>query len=193
MTEPRTPPTDAERSRTSQPHAPRPPRRRAWRRAWAAMACAALVGGASLASAEPPGRIFPHDEAQVRVTVPAKWELETEEDLIQVQPPDGSVVVILDVLLAKTLPRALDALDTELRRVVQRPRLQAQKAVEIHGLQGYRVDGEATVDGVRVDLNVLVVETPSGRVLVGMAFGAHGRYERHRARVEGIFASVTPL
>ncbi len=169
------------------------PRRTGWGRSWVALACATLVGGAGLARAEPPGRIFPHDEAQVRVTVPATWELETEEDLIQVQPADGSVVVILDVLPAKTLPRALDALDTELRRVVQRPTLRAQRAVEIHGLQGYRVDGEATVDGVRVDLNVLVLETPSGRVLVGMAFGAQGRYEPHRTRVEGIFASVTPL
>ncbi len=186
--------------RTTADHAEPPPARPApwrgparWGWAPAALACATLVGAAGLARAEPPGRIFPHDEAQVRVTVPATWDLETEEDLIQVQPPDGSVVVILDVLLARTLPRALDALDAELRRVVQRPTLRAQKAVTIHGLQGYRVDGEALVDGVLVDLNVLVLETPSGRVLVGMAFGARGRYEPHRARVEGIFHSVTPL
>jgi predicted Zn-dependent protease len=149
----------------------------------------ALMLPASLAMA----KTYPHDGAKVSITIPDSWKVEPSEDSLTAKAPDETVFLSFIVMEAADVDKAAAELDKELDKVMKNVNVGKGEEMTINGMKAYFAEGSGEVDGNKVDIGVVVIATKSGKILLGLGFGAAGKYDKHQKDITSIFQSIKPI
>lgn len=134
-----------------------------------------------------------HAEAGVEIGVPAGWSAEPDEDMLVLASPDEGVALVLMVLEGEDLEAALDALDEELAALVSDIEVSGEpEAIETAGMSGISIEGRGKMDGADVELALVVLESPTGKMLLLLGMGEKGAVETHERAISEVFMSLKP-
>ena len=135
-----------------------------------------------------------HAPAKVQVDIPDNWKVEAEDDTLSATSADETLGLVFTILAASDVDAALDALDEELSSFITglRPTGDAKPAT-VNGMRGVSVDGKGTIEGVAMDIGLMVLQAPSGKVIVILGFAAEGTMGQHERDVQSIFQSLKPV
>jgi predicted Zn-dependent protease len=152
-----------------------------------ALVAAFLIPATSMA------KTYPHAEAKVEVTIPDNWKVEGEDDTLSAVSADETLGLVFTVLAAKDVDAALEGLDKELSSFIKdlTPKKEGQP-VTINGMKGMTIDAEGKIEGVAMDVGLMILEAPSGKVILVFGFAAKGTMNKHERAVQGIFQSLKP-
>ena len=137
-------------------------------------------------------RSWPITDAKVAVAVPSTWNVQAGVTELMATPPDGSALLRMHLLAETDLATAQKNVARHAARYVKELKLRVRRDATIHGMKGWLGEGEGSMDGTAVSVSVLLVQTPGGRILMGLGFGPKTQYDRQRKAIAGIFASVKP-
>jgi predicted Zn-dependent protease len=157
--------------------------------AWTAAVVVSLAA-ASLASAE----VKTHPTAKVQMDVPAGWKLSGTPDQSSLVDPKDEVGFVLLVLDAADLKKAADELDARLAKMAKDVKwADKTKQVQLNGMDAVANKGTATINGKAADIAVLIVKTPSGKMLLVFGGVDSAKKAVHKAEVEAFINSIKPV
>jgi predicted Zn-dependent protease len=134
-----------------------------------------------------------HAEAKVSIDVPAGWKSEAEEHTLTMSDPNEEAVIALMVVDAKDLEKAADALDKEIGNAVSDLKWDGEPSeVKVNGMDGMAVDGKGKIEGKAVDVGVLLVVSPAGKVVLVLGAVESSKAKKHEAQLEKILKSIKP-
>jgi predicted Zn-dependent protease len=138
-------------------------------------------------------KTYPHAEAKVEVTIPDNWKVEGDGDTLTATSADETLGLIFTVLEAKDVDSVLEGLDKELESFIKdlRPKKDAA-VVTINRMKGMTIDAEGKIEGVPMDIGMMILEAPSGKVVMVLGFAAKGTMGKHEPAVQAIFTSLKP-
>ena len=149
---------------------------------------------ATLLPASTFAKTYPHEEAKVQVDIPDTWKVEIEDDTLQATAPKDAAGLVFSIVEAKELAAALESLEKELSSIVKDMKaLGEPEKVKFNGMEGYTINGKGKIEGVDVDLGVMILKAPSGKVIVVLGFTSSKSTEKQDAAIEGIFKSLKPM
>lgn len=129
--------------------------------------------------------------AGIKLWMPDGWEAESEEDELILRDPADEASVRLVVLEIDKIDQALDELDKELTKVVDNLILVSKpKPGKVNGLKTSTLSGRAKLDGVAVKLEIMLLEAPTGKVVLIYALAEAGKYKKHLRKLDKLLQSV---
>ncbi|MFT7621716.1 MAG: putative Zn-dependent protease [Myxococcota bacterium] len=148
---------------------------------------------AMLIPATSSARTYPHETAKVEVTIPDAWKVEADDDVLSATSADEMLGLVFTVLPAAAIDEALDQLDKELASFITDMEPDGKPSeVTINGMKGITIDGKGKIEGVAMDIGLMILEAPSGKVVMVLGFAAKGTMDKHERAVQGIFKSLKP-
>lgn len=148
---------------------------------------------AMLISTVATAKTYPHEGAKVQVDIPDTWTVEAEDDTLSATSKDETIGLVFTVLAATDVDAAVDALDKELSSFIKNLRQDGKPGeVTINGMKGVSIDGKGEVEGVKMDIGLMILKAPSGKVIMVLGFAAGGTMDKHERAVQGIFKSLKP-
>ena len=138
--------------------------------------------------------VLPHEGAGVKVWVPDNWAKDGDEDSLIVNDPNEEIMFAFLVVDASETEAALEALETELSEIVSNVQTEDDgEEIQLNGMDGFVLDGTGSVEGTPVELGVMLLETPSGKVLMVLAIVEASKAGKHEGTVEKIMKRIKPL
>jgi predicted small lipoprotein YifL/hydrogenase maturation factor len=116
-------------------------------------------------------RTILHPSAPVTVTIPLSWRHSVDEGALTLTSGADEVVMILIAIPAKNLEESLEVLNDELGAIVKNAEITAVEETEVGGMAAMVADGVGKVDDQPVNVGLMLLRTPDGRILliVGLA------------------------
>ncbi len=140
------------------------------------------------------GERIEHKAARVAITVPAGWKKKQDGDVLTVMDPNEDVAAAFSVVDESALGEVTNSIGQNLGARIQNLHFGKQDEIEINGMKGVAIDGDGQMDGVNVDLMVVVIDTPApGKAMMILALAEDAKLERHRRELKALFQSITPL
>lgn len=138
---------------------------------------------------------YPNNEAKVTVSIPDNWDVEVSEGILEAGSPSEAVGLVFFVLDADNLDEAIDALDEELSSIVDNIEEDGEpEEIEHNGMEGIYAEAMGTIEGESVGLLLMVLETPSDKVIMILGIGAEDEVtEDDEEALDEIFDSLRPL
>ena len=156
----------------------------------------ALLGWAALlACAAPAGaEIKRHPKAGVQIEVPDGWKAQTpNENTLTMTDPREEVGFVFVVVDATDVQKALKGLDAELARFVTNVTWEEKgKQVTVNGMEAITLSGEGFVSAREALVNVLVLATPTKRVVLAVALAEKSKFDAHVREIRFIQRSLRP-
>ncbi len=136
---------------------------------------------------------YPHADSGVVVDIPGNWKVSGDDHSLHAETKDGLASLSFIVMGGDSVEAAMSALDGELNKMVQNLTHGAGEDLTVNGMQAHSVDGKGTVEGHPVEVGVMLIKTPTGKVL--MVFGIiseEGAKKHHKALVR-ILTGIKPI
>ena len=138
------------------------------------------------------GKTYTHSDGGIEFTAPDKWEAETEGDMLTLSSPDGAIGVFFLVVDAKDLEVAVDALTSELDKIITDAKLTSEGSeTMINGLNAFYADGSGKLDGVPIEFGVMLVA--GKKPVMILAVGESTSLKQHEADVTALMKSIKPV
>jgi hypothetical protein len=128
----------------------------------------------------------------IEFDLPTSWKQERGDNELMLMSPDEGVLMVLSAVPAADLKVALAVLDTQLNETITERELSAFKDGEIHGMTAVFADGRGVMDGVPVELGVILVLAPDGNVLIALGLAQKNVWEETGRQLSRILASIRP-
>lgn len=148
----------------------------------------ALVAAGTLSAKK-----YPHADAGVVVDIPGSWTVTGDEHSLSADTKDGHAHLSFIIMPAESVEAAMNALDAELSKSIQNLKHDAGRDVTINGMQGHSVDGTGTVDGHAVEVGVMILKTPTGKILVVFGVISEEGAKKHHNALVRILKGIKPL
>jgi hypothetical protein len=156
-------------------------------------ALALLAIAAAPASAE----IKKHPTAKVEIDVPTGWKMaspKNEPDVLTLTDPTNEVGMIFIVTDSKDLKKVVEELDKRLANVATDikwafPKPQSDK---LNGMEALYNKGNGKVNGKDADLGLVLLHTPSDKILLIFDAVETAKKEAHKAEISKLVASIKP-
>jgi predicted Zn-dependent protease len=134
-----------------------------------------------------------HGGAGISIWFPDNWKLAAQGDRMLAMEPQEEAALIMAVVDAPDVPKALASADAYLSQLVSDVKLSGQpKAITVNGLPAIRAEGTGKHDGKELSLGLIVVKGPKKTLLiVGMALTS--KLGAHKATIGKIVSSVAPV
>lgn len=153
-------------------------------------ALAVLFAVATPAHAE----VRTHEASKVSVDVPKGWKIEADEDSMTVTDPKEELAIYLQVLEAKDIQKAAEAIDEEIGKQFHDVKWDEKpEETKLNGMDAITLDGSAKVDGKDVHLGVAIVMTPAHKALLVLGAVEADKEKKHEKDITSFFASLKPL
>jgi len=115
----------------------------------------------------------PYPPGKISVWTPDDWKVEKQAGdggamLVALEPHEAAMVMFA-VVDASGAKAAKDAMGKFLDRTVKGAKLGKPKAIKINGLSGSAASGKGKIDGEAVELRAVILSTPNGKILLGLA------------------------
>ena len=135
-----------------------------------------------------------HAAAHVEMDVPVGWKIGGQGDVMTITDPKQEVGLMLAVLDAGDLGKATAAIDEKLKSVVSDVHWGAPQpqAFKLNGMDAIGNKGEAKIHGKDAAIGVVVVKTPSGKLLLVFGGVDAGKKALHQSEIDGFMASIKP-
>ena len=121
------------------------------------------------------------------------WKKTESEEALLVQDKDESAAVIFAVVEGDDLEKALDELDKELEKVVTEGEITGQEQVKINEMDAVLSHGKGKIEGTDAKLALVLVVTPKGKVMMGLAMVEAAKEAAYSKTFEEIFTGIKPL
>jgi hypothetical protein len=156
--------------------------------AFASLALAVSVAVPALAET------LTNDAAQVTIEVPKNWKVKKDGEAVTMTDKTEDIAVAVLVVDSGDLKGAVERLDKKLSKTISNLKWDDKgKKVELNGMKGIVLDGSGKMDGKKVDLSVLLLDTPSkSKDLVILAVGDDDDIDEHADELKFIFKNIKP-
>lgn len=136
-----------------------------------------------------------HKEAKVKVTLPDKgWAGEYDDDVLDIHTDDESVHITFALLDGTDWEKALEEVGKVLGEEFESVTLGTDHVEEVqNGLYRVGLQGHGTVEGEKIEFGILVVDTPSEKILLVVGFAAASELKKHEKTVDKILDSIAPI
>jgi hypothetical protein len=133
--------------------------------------------------------VFSHPTAGIQFEVPAAWKAEVDGEMMTVSAADGSLSIIFWVPKEVTVDAALDALDTELGKIMKnvKPNGEPEKG-NLNGMMTYSAEGTGEVEGSSIEWSCHLMEAK--KPVIALTFAAPGAYDQHQKDVDAFVKSI---
>ncbi len=132
--------------------------------------------------------------AGVKVNIPKKWKVEGDDTTLSAESKDGAAALLLMVLDAENLDAALEKLDEELSKVVTNFKEDGEaEQINLNGMKGVAADGEGDIEGKRAMIGLMVLQSPTGKVVLVLGAVQKSKWKKHKKRITKILQSLKPL
>ncbi len=155
---------------------------------------AIAFGFACLWAADARAEVKVHKAGQVSVDVPTGWSLQApDENTMIVMDPKQDVLVRLAIVDAADTEKAVNVTEAQVRQFVQDVKWSDKHTpIKLNGMNGIRLEGSGAIKGKPVDLGVLLVESPSKKVVLVLVLIDHATVAAHKAEVSAFLNSLKP-
>ena len=99
---------------------------------------------------------------------------------------------IVRVLEAAELKKAIDEVDKGIAKQVENAKWAGKKEDTLNGMGALKMLGSGTVKGKPVDLGLVLIETPSKKVLMVLLLLDHANAAAHKAEIDAFLTSIKP-
>lgn len=125
----------------------------------------------------------------VTYDIPSWWRWEQREEGVAMATEDGSLVVMVWTPRTDNLQQALQALDVELRKVVQNAKPDGKPTSgTLNGMETLSVSGRGRIDRARAEYSVIILGAK--KPVIVLAFGETGKYEKHTEELKGFLRTI---
>jgi hypothetical protein len=133
--------------------------------------------------------VFSHPSAGIQFEVPATWKAEADGEMMTVSAADGSLSIIFWVPKEVTVDAALDALDSELGKIMKnvKPNGEPEKG-NVNGMTTYSTEGTGEVEGASIEWSCHLME--ARKPVIALTFAAPGAYDQHQKDVDAFVKSI---
>jgi len=150
----------------------------------------ALLALASPAAAE----IKKHPTANVEIDIPAGWTTNVKGENMILTDPTNDVAFILVVSEAKDFKNVVGDLDKKLANFATDIKWANPKpeATKLNGMDALANRGAAKVSGKDANIGLVVVQTPSNKILLVVVMVESSKYPAHKDEIQKLIASIKP-
>ena len=137
---------------------------------------------------------FEHKEARVSITVPKGWKSQNDGKVFSVMTQQEDVAAAFTVVDEDSLGEATKAVGKSLGEKIQNLTFGKEDKIEINGMKGVAVDGDGKMNGVDVDLMIVVLDTPvEGKAMMIIALAEDAKLAAHKAELKFLFQNIKPM
>ena len=145
-----------------------------------------LAGSVSLAER------YEHSNGGISIDVPDGWSVQNGDDVIAVEPPDESMVVMLWVPRGTTLKKAIAGLEDELAPYITDAEItQHGEEGEFNGMAYYEVSGSGIAENVEVEWTVTVLMAK--RPVIALAVAEPDAWKNNRADAMSLIKGIKKI
>lgn len=152
-----------------------------------------LIAVALVAAGALSAKKYPHADSGVVVDIPGNWKVSGDDHSLHAETKDGLASLSFIVMGSDSVEAAMNALDAELGKIVQNLTHGAGEDITINGMQAHSVDGKGTVEGHPVEVGVMLVKTPTGKILLVFGIISEEGAKKHHKALVRILTGIKPL
>ncbi|MEZ4380130.1 MAG: hypothetical protein R3A79_02190 [Nannocystaceae bacterium] len=137
-------------------------------------------------------RMIAHPSAPVTVTIPLTWTESADEGALTLTSADDEVIMIMIAIPAKNLEESLEVLNEELGAIVKDAEIKAVEETEVGGMTAMVADGVGKVDGQPVNVGLMLLRTPDGKILLIVGLALEDASEQATRETAEVLESLRP-
>ena len=132
-------------------------------------------------------------DAHVQIMVPDNWKSMSKGKVITLADKAEDVAVAFAVVPAGSIKAASKAAGDRLRARIQNLTFKKEERVTINGMQGISFEGDGMMNGVNIDLAVLMLDTPSQDTdLFVFALAEDAKLAAHKSEIKYVLRNIAP-
>lgn len=132
-----------------------------------------------------------HKAAGLQLWTPDDWTAEEDGGVLQLTAPGSALSISLTPLEAGEIDAALAGIDESLASVVDDFEPDGEfERIELGGLDGALLTGSGEIEGEPVEIELALVATPTGKVMLVLLIAHADEYERQSEVIDRIFDSI---
>jgi len=153
---------------------------------WAAVLLVALP---AISEAKP----FTFGAAGITVDVPRGWKSSVSDGTLTVETKDGNLAVVISSAPNITSAQGYDLLKQQFEKTFQNSKIGTRKNGAIGGMPGFVATATGDVQGMKMEASLVSLQGPGKRVLIVMALGVKGKYEKYGSAMSNTLMSLKPI
>jgi hypothetical protein len=131
--------------------------------------------------------------ARVQIMVPQDWKSVSKGNVITLSDRGDDVAVAFAVVPAGALKKASQTAGNALRARIQNLTFKKEERVKINGMPGVSFEGDGIMNGVNIDLAVLILDTPAqDKDLFIFALAEDAKLAAHKSEVKYVLRNIAP-
>jgi hypothetical protein len=134
-----------------------------------------------------------HEGAGVMFDIPVAWDDMMDGEGMGLGSPDGEAYIVFMAVAADELEVAIDMVYEELASWVEDIQLGEAEDTEVNGLPGMLISGQGFVDGGPVLLGLMLVDTPSGQILMVVGVGQENISDANLGVIDQVISSIRSM
>ena len=147
-----------------------------------------VTGNGSAARAQD-ARNYTHKESGITFEVPDGWKAEPDGEQLTVSSPDDSVALVFWVPAESTFDAAVEALDTELAKTIQKMKADGEVKVDTHnGMRHAGQSGTGEIEGKSILWSVDMLHAKKPVII--LTFAAPEQIEKHAGDYAKLIKSI---
>jgi hypothetical protein len=132
-------------------------------------------------------------EAHVNINVPDGWRASNDDGNITLHDRHQDVAISFTAVDAGAVKQASHYLKHMLADRIDNLTLSDPQDITVNGMAGVALSGDGLLNGVNIDLAIIVLDTPSEtNDLIVFALGEDAKLARHADEVQQIFHRLRP-
>ncbi len=137
---------------------------------------------------------YVHSEAKVEIWAPDNWDVDQEDDSMTMTQPDGEASMVFVLFQADELDDAIDGLVEGLGEFVDDVELTDEpQDGKVNGMDTMVANASGNIDGSPVTCGILLISTPSDKILMGLGIMATKTVKKHVGTINQILKGIKPM
>jgi hypothetical protein len=131
--------------------------------------------------------------AKVLISVPDNWHSSTEGDTVKLGDKHDDIAVVFAAVEAGAVKQATKYVKRQLDKMIDKLTLTDPQKFSVNGMDGFIVSGDGFLNGVNIDLAIVVLDTPSDtNDMIVFAVGEDAKLAKHKDEVMQVFQKLRP-
>ncbi len=142
----------------------------------------------SLSSAD----VYSHEKGGIQIDVPENWQVDEGDEVLTLETPDGSLLLMFWVPEGDTWEQALDGLGAELDQFMDDITVEDEgEEGELNGMSFFEVSGTGSVEGIDVEwsLTLILAKKP----VIALAFAESDGWQANQDAVFKLIGGIKKM
>ena len=136
--------------------------------------------------------VYTHGEGGIQIDVPRSWHVDEGDEVLSLETPDGSVLILFWVPEGDTWEQALDGLGAELDQIMSDISVENDgEEGDLNGMSFFEIVGTGSVEGIAVEwsLTLLLAKNP----VIALAFAESDGWEANQDAVFKLIGGIKKM